>query len=294
MSVVVIENEAVRVGVTPAYGARVVSLVDRHSGREWMTQGAESANTGENADYRGPEAVGWDECFPTVSPWDAGATAWGRRLRDHGDLWGRPWHVELTGPEDIKLSYTSPQFRFSRELRLDGAALIAHYSVENRSSAELPYLWALHALLAVKPNDRMKLHGVDKVRASYLSLGGQTLPVSELSWSGPNGALPFALDEVQPASSAFAGKFLVGGLAGGRARIGQPGQWLELGWDSSIENLGIWLTYGGWPGPGGHYEAALEPTSALADHLGQAIEGGFLPLAPGERRDWRVTLTVMA
>src|SRR5664279_4148592 len=86
-----IENDKLRVGIAPAYGARVVSLLDKTSGREWITQGVRSGNTGEDAVYLGAEAVGWDECFPTVGPWDASATPWRRRLRDHGDLWGRPW-----------------------------------------------------------------------------------------------------------------------------------------------------------------------------------------------------------
>jgi len=59
----VIENDRLRVAVTPAYGARVVSLLDKLSGREWMTTGPESPNTGEEVRYWGDEAVAWDECF---------------------------------------------------------------------------------------------------------------------------------------------------------------------------------------------------------------------------------------
>lgn len=71
MRTIVIENEYLRIGVTPDYGARVISLFDRLGGREWMTQGRESPNTGEDATYLGQEAVAWDECFPTVGAWDA-------------------------------------------------------------------------------------------------------------------------------------------------------------------------------------------------------------------------------
>ena len=106
--------------------------------------------------------------------------------------------------------------------------------------------------------------------------------------------LPFALDEVQPATANFAGKFLVGGLPGGRARIGQPGKWLEYSWDSTISDLGIWITYGAWPTPGAgaHYEVALEPQSALANDLAGATAAGAKPLSPGETRRWQVRLTV--
>eukprot|EP01035_Chromulina_nebulosa_P062854 gene62854-85963_t len=83
MSITILENQHLRVGVTTQFGARVVSLFDKASGREWMTQGTESTNTGEAAVYGGPEAVGWDECFPTVGASDASSTGWQRRLRDH-------------------------------------------------------------------------------------------------------------------------------------------------------------------------------------------------------------------
>jgi len=291
MSSTVLENDRLRVAVTPDYGARVTSLVDKRTGREWIAQGPQSRNTGEDAEYAGNEAVGWDECFPTVTPWDASHTPWARKLRDHGDLWGRPFTIDTQTPMALRLSYSDPQFLFTRELQLDGAALIARYEVENRTDASLPYLWALHGLLAVTAADSIELPEVETVAATYLSLGDKFLSVPELQWSKPTDVLPFTLDRVQPAASAFAGKFYAA-VPGRTARVGRPGQWLTLAWDAPIDQLGIWLTYGGWPGPGGHHEIALEPTNAAADTLGEAIDAGVPPLAPGERRDWRVTLTL--
>lgn len=291
MAVVWIENENIRVGVDPAYGARVTNLVNKATGRDWMTQGGQSTNTGEDTVYAGDEAVGWDECFPTVSPWDATSTAWGRRLRDHGDVWGRPWQVEEQSGIALSLSYTSDQFLFVRTLRVDGATLVADYEVENLSGQPLPYLWALHALLAIKPKDRMLLPGVDKVSATYVSLGGKMVSLPELPWSERSEQLLFPLEEVQPPSANFAGKFYAGGFAGRTARVGQPGDWLSIGCDANVDHLGIWLTYGAWPAPGGHYEAAIEPTNAPADHIGQVIDSGVPPLAPGEIRAWTITLS---
>jgi galactose mutarotase-like enzyme len=285
-----IENDYLRVGVAPAYGARVVSVFDKTVARQWITQGSESGNTGEDAIYLGPEAVGWDECFPTVGSWDASATPWRRRLRDHGDLWGRPWQVEEASRTALTTSFAGSQFRFSRTLRLDGRTLLASYSVQNLSWYAIPYLWALHALLAVTP-EGIELPGIDKVTASYVSLAGTRIPLSEISWSA-SAPLPFALECVQPANSGFAGKFYASNMAERRARIGHPGEWLEIAWDPSIEHLGIWLTYGGWPETGGHQEAALEPTSSAADHLGQVIAAGAPPLAPRGQREWQVTFTV--
>lgn len=295
MTITLIENSHLRVGVAVAYGARVISLVHKSSARDWMTAGGQSPATGEDVAYQGDEAVAWDECFPTVGPWDASATPWRRRLRDHGDLWGRPWTLERSNAETLELSYAAPEYRFVRTLRLDGPTLIADYAVTNHLAEPLPYLWALHALLAVRDGDRIELPGVKTARSSYLRLGDKTVPPTALNWSGKNPVLPFPLDEVQPPETVFAAKFLAGNLPAGRARIGQPGQWLEYAWDASLRDLGIWVTYGAWPPPANdHHEVALEPQSALADDLGQAIAAGAPPLAPRETRRWQVTLTVSA
>ncbi|HVY52490.1 MAG TPA: hypothetical protein VHA07_13135 [Devosia sp.] len=289
MDTLLLEHGGIEVELDPAYGGRVVSLIDTRAGREWMTSGGRSENTGEDATYREDEAVGWDECFPTVGAWDATGTVWNRRLRDHGDLWGRPWKVEGATPQSATLSYTASQFRFARTLRVEPETLIARYTVQNLSGEPLPYLWALHALLAVEPEDRIDLPGVHSVEVAYLARAGERIEAARLPWTGPNGVLPHPLDQVQPPDSLLAGKFYATGLPGGVARIGQPGRMLEIGWDGSIADLGIWMTYGAWPEPGGNYEVALEPTNAPADHVGQAIEAGALPLSPGQTRSWTVT-----
>lgn len=291
MTIVRIENEFLSVAVATEYGARVVSLLDKSSGREWMTEGGESPHTGEDADYQDEEAVAWDECFPTVGACDATHTAWRRRLRDHGDLWGRPWRVGMAAGDRLDMSYRGQEFRFNRNLTLDGRMLVVDYSVVNQLREPLPYLWALHALLAVRDGDRIEIPNLPSVRPSFLSLRGQRLEAESLRFTGDNDLLPFGLDEVQPRDAGFAAKLIAENLPGGTARIGQPGQWLQLGWSGGIANLGIWMTYGAWHG---HHEVAIEPTSAPADDLLQGMAADAPPLSAGELRRWQVRFTVGA
>lgn len=289
MDVVVIENEAMRVGVMPHYGARVVSLVDKASGREWMVQGQPSNNIGEGAVYAAAEAVGWDECFPTVAPWDATGTVWNRRLRDHGDLWGRPWAVGAQSASAVTMVYSDATYRFARTLSLDACVLTAAYEVDNFSDRDMPYLWALHGLLAVTPSDRIIIEGIDTVAATYLNFD-RPLPAQQISWPDTGGTLPFPLDRVQSAGRGFAGKFY-SRAPSRRASVGREGAFLTLAWDAGLA-LGIWLNYGGWPSTGGPHHLALEPTSGTADHLGEAIAGGeVVPIPAGGRGRWSVTLT---
>lgn len=289
---IVLDNGRIAVGVLPDFGGRVVSLVDGVSGREWIDQGTPSTNIGETATYGRAEATGWDECFPTISPWNGTATMWGRPLRDHGDLWGRPWQVTEQNSTALDAEMTTAEFRFRRRLELDGASLRADYEVENRTGNEMPYLWALHGLLAVSHQDRIVLTGVGEVAATYLALDGRVLVEDRLAWPAPE-ALPFALDQVQPAQRNFAGKFYAHGIAGRRAAIGHGQQWLTISWGEAIDDLGLWLNYGAWPEPPGTYHVALEPTTASVDHLGQALDAGSARwLQPGATDTWTITLTL--
>lgn len=293
MDQTIIENEALRVGVLPAYGARVVSLVDKGTGREWMFGGGQSANVGEDAVYSLDEAVGWDECFPTVGAFEAQGTPWRRRLRDHGDLWGRPWSVEHASGTRLVTSYADPMFDFSRALSVDGKTLVADYRVINRTREALPYLWALHGLLVVNTDDRIVMPDVERVEASYLTLGGKQYKTPfAFDWPGPNANFPLALDEIQPASQVMAGKLVAHGIPSRRVALGHGREWLTFAWDAPIDDVGLWFAYGAWPKPGGPHHIAIEPQSAEANGIGEAIAKGATPIAPGGTAAWQVRLTV--
>ncbi len=290
MALLAIETSEVRVELDPAFGARVLSLVDRRSGRDWLAKGPQSTATGEDAIYLADEAVGWDECFPTVSPWDASGTALGRRLRDHGDLWGRPFTVTAQSADSVTTSRDAGAFRFSRRLALAGATLSADYAVTNTGATALPFMWALHGLLAVTPGETIEMDGVGSVAASYIARGKTTIAAPQLGWPGPDAQVGVALDTVQPADAHFAAKLYASDVF--RAAIAGANGRLELAWEG-VRHLGLWLNYGGWPTPGDVHHLALEPTTAPVDHLGQALaQGTAITLGPGLTSRWRVTMTL--
>ena len=289
-----IESAAVRVEVDPGFGARVLSLIDRRSGRDWMAKGPQSANTGEEAVYLADEAVGWDECFPTVARWDAASTVWARNLRDHGDLWGRAWTVDSHTAGALTLSYTDKDFRFTRTLAIHGEVVVASYRVDNLGSVDLPFLWALHGLLAVTPNDRIELPGIDTVAATYVTRDGATLDLPTSFWPGPARDLDLPLDVIHPAATRFAAKLYASDVPGSSVSVGGANGWLDIDWEEAeIAHLGLWLNYGGWPAPGNVHHIALEPTTGPVDDLGTALATGTaVTLAPGDSKSWTVTLAL--
>jgi hypothetical protein len=290
VNAVTIESAEVRVGVLPGFGARVVSLVDKRTGRDWFAPGPLSDNNGEDTVYGADEAVGWDECFPTVSPWDASASGWGRRLRDHGDLWGRAWAVENQGANELVTRLVGQGFTFTRRLSLVSATLTAAYTVENTGTVPLPFMWALHGLLMTRVGEEIRLPGVNDVVVTHLALDGRRLDFAQLPWPGVSTALPFPLDHVQSVETHFAGKFYAPNVDA--ASVGGEGGWLDFTWEG-VDHLGIWLAYGGWPAAGNIHHVALEPTTAPADHLGDALKSGTgISLNPGDKRSWKVSLTL--
>ncbi len=235
METLVIENEAMRVGVVPDYGARVVGLLDKSSAATGSCPARPAPIPAKVPSTAPPRRLAGDECFPTIAPWQADATVWGRRLRDHGDLWGRPWAVTDHTAAALTTEYSASTFRFTRRLDLVTSVLTAAYDVENLSQREMPYLWALHGLLAASPADRVLIEGIDSVAATYLVDHDHTLASGTVSWPDPGRLVPFRLDHVQPADRHFAGKFYAQ-VPRRRATIGHHGAFLSLAWEPGLRS----------------------------------------------------------
>ena len=322
-----IANDRVRLVVCPALGARVLSLVDLWTDREWLVAGEppEAGPAGDAPAWSGPDAVysgeaafGWDECLPTVAACPDPGDPAGPPIRDHGDLWGRPADVPTTGSVLVAtwvVEQTAGRraYRFMRRLRLDGPRVIAEYELENRAQGELPVLWSMHPLLALEPGARLDVEGLVSVVATRAT-GLLLAPIpGRADWPEAPGTdgRPVALDLVRDptagvALKAYGGWELYGswdsasgeGLPGVAAAVQPDGARLELAWYAPIApNLGIWVDDGGWPEPPAapRVQHALQPTTSPDDDLASAVAAGrALVLAPDERVAWSATFRVRA
>jgi galactose mutarotase-like enzyme len=214
-------------------------------------------------------------------------------LRDHGDIWGRPWEVDAQTATRLVTTHAGSEFTFSRTIDLQGSAIHCRYAVVNTGSEPLPYMWALHGLLVVTPDDRIVLPGLAAVQATYLSRRGDTLPAQTLAWPR-GGALGLPLDRVHRVGEQVAAKMYAEAAGAPAASIGNERGWLDLSWDKAeLPYVGLWFNYGGWPGPGSVHHLAIEPTTAPVDHLGEAIETGTARIiSPGQAQTWSVSLSV--
>jgi hypothetical protein len=284
LEIITLDCKDLSVRLVPAFGARIISLTDLRTGRDWISAGPSLGSPERDAVF-GPEtATGWDECFPTVSPCHSPA---GTPLRDHGDLWGRPWTITDVSRQTASTAFEGSSYKFGRTLRLEGNSLVCDYIVVNASNRPLEFLWAMHALFALTPQDRIDLPAGIPGMATFRSDGRKG---GAFLW--PSGA-DFPLDTVQPIERRFAAKFLFDNAPTGVRIDGPDGSLLIEAQKPFASALGLWLCYGGWPGTEGVHQVAIEPTNAPADDLSSAHAIGRATLVPAwQSVSWWTRLTV--
>jgi len=299
---IVLERGPVRLVVVPSLGARVVSLVDRRSDREWLVQGAVPAPgvdwSRDDAVFGGHEAFGWDECLPTMSPCPDPLDPDAPPLRDHGEQWGRATDVDHdpeVGSMTATWSSTRWPYTFQRVLRIEGSGVVADYELAPTGDRAIPFLWSMHALLALEPGSHLVVSPAGQARLTHDTGLGLPPGLGEVAW--PDGA-PERLDVVRPITAGQAAKLYLDArtLDRAAARAGD-GSELRFSWDRDVApTLGIWLAYGGWPaGDVPRHQVALEPTTSPDDDLAAALAAGRARwLEPGRVERWSVRLELGA
>ncbi len=93
--------------------------------------------------------AGWDECFPTIEPFDASPVM--------GDLIG----VEPCIQRDrhsVRQTWTFPRYDVERVFSGSGTdRMKVEFTVRNRTAVPIPFLWASHALFSVEGLSRVEL-----------------------------------------------------------------------------------------------------------------------------------------
>jgi galactose mutarotase-like enzyme len=270
-----LSDDRVSLAVVPELGARIISLKNVRTQREWLWHPGDRLelfrNRPDDAFNEGPLA-GVDECLPTIGP-----CAWrGRDLPDHGEVWNRSWQLDLDALREgiLKTSVRleiSP-FAFERSIALHQGEIHLNYTLTNLSNAEEPFVWAMHPLLRLVPGDRLELPPSTRGLlngATWVDDVISTIPAR-------NCAKAFA----RPVSDGWA-----------EIKNEVTGDWLKIIWDPGQNNtLGLWTTHGGWHG---HHHFAIEPTNADHDSLATALgQKSCGMVAPRSSRTWQIKMCV--
>jgi hypothetical protein len=268
-------NDAVELVVVPELGAKIISLKNLRTGREWLWHPAGGLKLFMNQtgdDFFNSPLVGIDECLPTIAP-----CSWlGRELPDHGEVWSAPWQVDAgafaSGTLKTSIRLKVSPFKFIRTIELRGNEVYLKYELHNRSSRVEYFIWAIHPLLRLEAGDQLELPD-----STHALLHG-------VAWID-------AVDSVIPETNCvktFARPICQGWSA---IRNEVKGDRLEFEWDPVENNtLGLWLTRGGWHG---HHHFAIEPTNADDDVLALAAQRNRCGIvAAGDFVTWQICLRV--
>jgi hypothetical protein len=288
---VTIESDALRAVVWPQYGGKVSSVVDKSDGYELLFTYPAELPAGPQYDlpYGKGWYAGWDECFPGVAPGKyVGHPYDGIAIPDHGELWGVPT-TSVPAKNGITTVWHGLRFgyRLTRKLSLDGAELVAEYTLVNLAPFEFRFVWAQHALLAMNVPVELSVHQ-QRFRFSHDAKGNDVqrpfewgTDVGNLASLGRpgemaagNGWKVFSLDPVTTPVTV---------------RFPQRNRTLRVGYESEdglAAYWGIWVNTGGWAG---HRHFAVEPTTGRFDDLARAVgDESAGTVGPLGRRDWSV------
>jgi hypothetical protein len=273
--VYLLKNEWLQLAVVPELGAKIISLKNLRTGREWLWHPPGELNLFRNRfgdDFSQSPLTGMDECLPTIAP-----CQWrGRALPDHGEVWSQPWQTngEMWTGGILKTSIrlqTSP-LECQRTIELRENEICLSYRLNNLNAAPESYLWAMHPLLKLQAGDELEIPP-----ATRALLNGS-------AWVD---AIASAIPENNRAK-VFAAP-LCEGLAAVHNKI--TGERLEFSWNPAENSaLGLWLSQGGWHG---HHHFAIEPTNADHDDLLIAAKQNRCGMVPASGHvTWEIRLRI--
>ncbi|MEK8128893.1 hypothetical protein WMW72_13395 [Paenibacillus filicis] len=292
---------AMQVTLLPELGAKMISLQNRLSGREWLSRARADrplGNSGYGSSFASSDGSGWDEMFPTINacrypehPWMETA------LPDHGEVWSIPWQAEASlgqlhcSVQGVRLPYRLDKtYSFSAEdrLRID-------YTVTNQSPFPLSFLWAAHPLFHIEEGMEVRVpEGLDEIAVSFSEGGRLGTRGTRLSWPQPDRHDPdLRLNRTGGGQERTAEKFyFTGTLPEGKASLYDPRKREGITLSFPVEKvpyLSVWANYGGYLG---QYHLALEPATGFLDDLADAMDQrASATVGAGETYTWYVEVS---
>lgn len=279
-SAVQLDNGTVRLVVVDE-GGRIVSLLDRHSGREWLKAPSGAVLSGpprSGTRFVETDHFGWDEMLPTVDPCLFPVEPFaGEMLPDHGTLWSCTWELIGTEPQCCTqvVHCTVPPCVLRRTIALQGACVRIEYELASKTDRPLPVLWAAHPQF-VAQGVRVRIEPSPSFLVD-VTAGDDVVLVPFTGDLRVDRDAPLGQDRMyyvppeEPVESVVL--------------EANNGDWLRCRVDTTVcPYIGLWLDRG-------HYNAsevvAVEPATAYYDSLERAVRTNHVVwVAPGEPLRW--------
>jgi hypothetical protein len=253
-----LESPFLQVDVAPGVGGRIISVIDKKSGYEflWQNQALQLELKASGSEYDPNFYGGIDELLPNDLPESINSV----QCPDHGELWTTPLRADVVD-DFLTLTARLPKFGLSyeRKMRLqsDEPWLEFHYRITNTTKQPRQFLWKLHAALKVQAGD-------------VIDCPAQLGQIVDPAWSRFKSTEPFAWPSLEgrdanvvPSQDGTMDFFYLSHLTKGEIFWRRPQTRLKFGYqfDRGVFPF-AWLfaSYGGFLG---HYTIILEPCTAM-------------------------------
>ena len=308
-----LQSERVSLTVVPAAGGKIIELVDRRSGRNWLWRNPDIAlgKASRDADFaRDLDSGGWDEVLLSVRP---------GRIRqfadhigvipDHGDLLSREWTVdklEVTRGKDLvcEMSATgkAANYRFERRLRIPQNLAVVEfdYRMLNDGEHAVPCYWCAHPLLAVERGAIIDIGDSVPMRVEDSASRELVRPGQEQVWPNLRLRDEQSIDlsrsfEHNGSGARIPHKVFVGTPEDGAVMVKLANS-EQITIRSDAEQLpwtGLWINNGAWSGCDSepYINLGIEPATTPYDCINEAIENDAVTwLQPGEEKRWSLAV----
>jgi hypothetical protein len=284
--IVRLESTLLQADVAPGVGGRVISLIDKSSGYDflWRNTSLPLELKARGSEYDPHFYGGIDELLPN----DVAEPINGIDCPDHGELWTTALQSEVSG-DRLTLHGRLSQFglAYQREMRLrpESPWLDFKYRISNTTNQTRHFLWKLHAALAVQPDD-------------VIECPARQAQIVDPAWSRFKAVAPFKWPNVDgqtanvvPPRNETMDFFYLFDLTAGEMAWHRPSAGLkfEYRFDTNVFPY-AWLfaSYGGFLG---HYTIILEPCTAMPMSVNEAAgKKQCSRLQPGEVLETAVSL----
>jgi hypothetical protein len=294
------ENEFICVRIVPERGGKIISLINKSSGTEWIHRTNRSwtalhygMNWGEG------DQGGWDEMFPTIEACACPDDQWqDKHFPDHGEVWCMPWKYAIDG-DSLLLQIEGKQvpYLLEKKISLAGNELRLDYGVENPTQHVFSYLWAAHPLLNIREGMKLEVSpSLGEIEIAYSHgerLGSQfdinTFPLAQ----GRNGELVNLSILEGKDNNAGEKYYFTGKLQEGYVRLTDPSSCESMMYQFSpdeVPYLAIWAHYGAF----GDYTFAVEPATGYMDSVQRAHGlGKTKQVLPGATNRWTLRVVLV-
>ncbi|WP_171685618.1 hypothetical protein [Paenibacillus planticolens] len=282
------ESEQISLKLLPELGGKLVSIVYKSTGKEWMLDSGHRSlrQPKYGSTFTDWDMSGWDECFPTINACKSGMDKY-MNLPDHGELWALPWQYMIDENEVIcwVRSLQLPCL-FTRRISFPSADRVRlDYRASNESDQPVPFMWVPHPQFAVTEPTRILLP--KSIKEMLCVYEGHTLKTGKLySWDD--------VSLLSPAVTGDARKFYYGGQVpvGWSGLFGEEsGNFLIVSVpQNKVPYIGVWMDEGMF---NDRVTCALEPSIGYYDSLEMAVGNGTAQMIPAKASfEWHLELSL--